>query len=193
MLLGVCIAAQARAPVSTPPATLTNPAPDSAPAGKRAATDRLLDALKAAPTEQAAAALENQLQQMWLHAGTPTVTLLMSRGLRSLQAGQDDEAVGSFSDAIILQPDVAEAWHQRALARYHAGDVNGAIHDLEQTVQLEPRNFAAFRTLADIAAAREDWKGAYASWQKVMELDPKTLNGEDRLRLLKRKAVGEDT
>lgn len=193
MFLTVCIAAQAQAPVSTPPATLTNPAPASAPPDKRAATDRLLDALKAAPTEQAAAALENQLQQMWLHAGTPTVTLLMSRGLRSLQAGQDDEAVGSFSDAIILQPDVAEAWHQRALARYHAGDVNGAIRDLEQTVQLEPRNFAAFRTLADIAAAQEDWKGAYASWQQVMELDPKTPNGEDRLRLLKRKAVGEDT
>ena len=51
----------------------------------------------------------------------------------------------------------------------------------------------AFRTLADIATAREDWKGAYAAWQKVMELDPKTPGGEERLRLLKRKAVGEET
>jgi tetratricopeptide (TPR) repeat protein len=163
------------------------------PAEKRAATNHLLDALKAAPDEQSAAGLEGQLQQTWLRAGTPAVTLLMSRGLRSLQSGQDDEAVSSFSDAITLQPDVAEAWRQRALARYHAGDVNGAIHDLEETVRLEPRNFAAFRTLADIATAREDWKGAYAAWQKVMELDPKTPGGEERLRLLKRRAVGEDT
>ncbi len=80
----------------------------------------------------------------------------------------------SFSDAITLQPDDAEAWHQRAIARYHAGDITGAIHDLQQTVTLEPRDFAAFRTLADISAAREDWKGAYAAWQKVLELDPKT-------------------
>jgi tetratricopeptide (TPR) repeat protein len=163
------------------------------PAERRAATDRLLDALKAAPDERTAAGLESQLEETWLHAGTPAVTLLMSRGLRSLQAGEDDEAVNSFSDAITLQPDVAEAWYQLALARYHAGDVNGAIHDLEETVQLEPRDFAAFRTLANIAAAREDWKGAYAAWQKVMELDPKTQDGEERLRLLKRKAVGEDT
>jgi cytochrome c-type biogenesis protein CcmH/NrfG len=162
-------------------------------AEKRAATDRLLDALKVAPDEQSAAGLEGQLEQTWLRAGTPAVTLLMSRGLRSLQAGQDDEAVNSFSDAITLQPDTAEAWHQRALARYHAGDVNGAIHDLEETVRLEPRDFAAFRTLAEIATAREDWKGAYAAWQKVMDLDPKTPGGEERLRLLKRKAVGEDT
>jgi lipoprotein NlpI len=71
--------------------------------------------------------------------------------------------------------------------------VTGAIHDLQETVRLEPRNFAAFRTLTDIAAAREDWKGAYAAWQKVLEIDPKTPGGEERLKELKRKAVGEDT
>ena len=163
------------------------------PADKRAATDHLLDALQSAPDERAASALENQLEETWLRAGTPAVTLLLSRGLRSLKAGQDEEAVGAFSDAIILQPELAAAWHQRALARYHAGDVNGAIHDLEQTVRLEPRDFSAFRTLTDIAVAREDWKGAYAAWQKVMELDPKTPHGEERMRLLKRRAVGEDT
>ena len=176
MLLGLCVAAHAQTP-----------------AEKRAATDHLVDALKRAPNEQAAAVLESQLEQTWLRAGTPAVTLLMSRGLRSLLAAQNDEAVASFSDAITLQPDAAEAWHQRARARYLEGDVNGAIHDLEETVRLEPRNFAAFRTLADIATAREDWKNAYAAWQKVMELDPKTRGGEERLRLLKRRAVGEDT
>lgn len=169
------------------------PAQAQAPAEKRAAVDRLLNALKAAPDENAAAHLEAQLEQTWLHAGSPAVTLLMSRGLRSLHAGQDDEATESFSDAITLQPDVDEAWHQRALARYHAGDVNGAIRDLEQTVRLEPRNFAAFRSLARIAEAREDWKGAYAAWQKVLELDPKTPGGEEHMRVLKRKAVGEET
>jgi tetratricopeptide (TPR) repeat protein len=162
-------------------------------AEQRAATDRLLDALKVAPDERAAAGLEGQLEQIWLRSGSPAVTLLMSRGLRTMKAGEDDEAINSFSDAITLQPNVAEAWHQRALARYQTGDVNGAIHDLEETVQLEPRDFAAFRTLTEIAMAREDWKGAYAAWQKVMELDPKTPGGEERLRLLKRKAVGEDT
>ena len=163
------------------------------PAERRAAVDRLLDALKVAPDEQSAAGLEGQLQQVWLNAGSPAVTLLLSRGLRSLQAGQADEAVDSFSDAITLQPDLGEAWHQRALARYHAGDVGGAIRDLEQTVHLEPRDFLAFRTLTEISIAREDWKGAYAAWQKVLELDPKTPGGEERLRLLKRKALGEDT
>lgn len=163
------------------------------PAEQRAGIDRLLDALKAAPDERAAAAIEDQLQQAWLHAGTPAVTLLMGRGLRTLQAGETGDAVDAFSDAIILQPDAAAAWHQRAIARYHAGDTTGAIRDLQQTVTLEPRNFAAFRTLAEISAAREDWKGAYTAWQKVLELDPKTPGGADRLKDLKKHAFGEDT
>ena len=163
------------------------------PTDRKAAVDHLLEALKGAPNPQAASMLEDQLQQTWLRSGTAAVTLLMSRGLRLAQAGQDDDAVETFSDAITLQPDVAEAWHQRAVTRYHAGDVTGAVRDLQETLRLEPRDFSAFRTLADIAAAREDWKGAYAAWQKVLELDPKTAGGEERLRVLKRKAVGEDT
>ena len=40
-------------------------------------------------------------------------------------------------------------------------------------MRLEPRDFAAFRTLADISAAREDWKGAYAAWQKSWNSIPR--------------------
>lgn len=162
-------------------------------ADKRASTDRLLEALKAAPDERAAALLEEQIQQAWLQAGSPAVTLLMSQGLRLLQAGQNDGAVESFTDAITLAPEVAEAWRQRAIARHHAGDSAGAIQDLQETLKREPRDFAAFRSLAEIASAREDWKSAFAAWQKVMELDPKTPGGEARLKELKRKAFGEET
>jgi tetratricopeptide (TPR) repeat protein len=158
---------------------------------RRAATDKLLDALKAAPSEAMAAPLEAQIVQMWFEAGTPAVTLLMSRGVRELKAGANDEAVDVFSDALILDPKLAEAYHQRAIARFHAGDTPGAVRDLEATLKLEPRAFPALRTLAEIAAAREDWKSAFTAWQKLLEINPKTPGGEDRLRELKRKAFGE--
>ncbi|MBS0644452.1 MAG: tetratricopeptide repeat protein [Acetobacteraceae bacterium] len=160
---------------------------------KQANIDKMLDALKSAPDERVAAMLEEQVQQAWLQAGTPAVTLLMSQGLRLLQAGQNDNAVESFTDAITLSPELAEAWHQRAIARYRAGDTAGALQDLQETLRREPRNFAAFRMLSTIASARDDWKSAYAAWQKVIELDPKTPGGDARLKELKRKAVGEET
>jgi tetratricopeptide (TPR) repeat protein len=161
-------------------------------ADRRAETSHLLDALKAAPSEDIAAPLEEKVRQKLLEAGTPAVTLLMSRGLRDLKTEANDDAVDVFTDAITLDPNLAEAYHQRAIARYHTGDTLGAIRDIEQTLQHEPRDFAALRTLAGISAAREDWKGAYAAWQKLLEIDPKTPGGADRLNEFRRKAFGED-
>ncbi len=163
------------------------------PAEKRALANKLLDALKNASSEDAAAPIEMQIRQLWANGGTPAVSLLMSRGLRELHAGAMDDAIEDFGDAITLDPTLAEAYRQRAVARYEAGDTMGAIADLQATVQREPREFAAFETLSHIAEAREDWKNAYAAWQKVMEIDPKTPGGEDRLNELKRKALGEET
>ena len=160
---------------------------------KPAPISTLLDALKNAPNEAAAVPLELQLRQRWVNAGSPAVTLLMSRGLRELKAGEDDEAIKDFGDAIVLDPALAEAYHQRAIARYHAGDTAGAIADIEAALRQEPRDFAALQTLSHIAEARSNWKGAFDAWQKVLEIDPMTPGGQDRLKDLKRKAFGEET
>lgn len=161
-------------------------------AEKRATLDRLLTALKSAPNEQVAGPLEQRITQLWLNQGTPAVTLLMSRGLRELKANAGQDAIEDFSDAIALDPNLAEAYHQRAIARFAAGDTTGAIADIQATLQHEPRSFAAFSTLSAIAEARKDWKGAYDAWQKVLEIDPMTPGGQDRLKTLRRHAFGEE-
>lgn len=163
------------------------------PSEKRAAAEKLLETLRNAPNAEVAGALEARIQQLWVDGSTAAVTLLMHRGLRELQGGSHDAAIAAFGDAIVLDPTLAEAWHQRGVARYQGGDTPGAVVDLQETLKREPRSFAAWKTLAEIAAAREDWTGAYGAWRKLMEIDPKTPNGDERLRELKRKAVGEDT
>ena len=63
---------------------------------------------------------------------------------------------------------------------------------IQATLQREPRSFVAFQTLSAISEARKDWKGAYEAWRKVLEIDPKTPGGEERLKDLKRRALGEE-
>jgi hypothetical protein len=46
--------------------------------------------------------------------------------------------------------------------------------------------------LERIAEGREDWKAAYDAWQHVLDIDPRTPNGEDRLKDLRRKAFGDN-
>jgi tetratricopeptide (TPR) repeat protein len=161
-------------------------------AEKRAALDRMLGTLKSAPSEAIASPLEQQIRQLWLNSGTPAVTLLMSRGLREMKADASQDAIDDFTAAITLDPNLAEAYHQRAIARFAAGDTPGAIADIQATLQREPRSFAALETLSAIAEARKDWKGAYDAWQKVLEVDPKTPGGEERLKDLRRHALGEE-
>ena len=111
---------------------------------KRAALDKLLGALKTAPSEEIAGPLEERIRQLWLNSGTPAVTLLMSRGLREMKADANQDAIEDFTAAITLDPNLAEAYHQRAIARFAAGDTQGAIADIQATLQHEPRSFAAF-------------------------------------------------
>lgn len=198
-LLGLLLVtpASAQSPTQPPPAASPPAAPPDRAAQtateRRAALDQALAALRAAGTEQEAAALEAKLRQLWLNAGTPAVTLLLGRGLREMQAGAHEEATRDFEAALVLDPQHAEAWHQIARARHALGDTPGAIAAISETLRREPGHFAALQTLSRIAEAREDWKGAYAAWQKVLELAPKLEGGETKLKDLKRRALGDET
>jgi len=153
----------------------------------------MLDALKSAPSEAEAAPMELRLEQFWLEQGSPAVTLLVGRGVRDLAAGANQEAIGDFDAAIALDPDVAELYYRRGLAKLALGDTRGAVRDIEETLRREPRHFAAWRTLSHVAENRQDWKSAYAAWQKLLDIDPKTPGGADKLKDLKRRALGEVT
>ena len=160
-------------------------------AARKAQIDDLLAALKNASSETEAVVLEGHLRQLWLQAGSPAVTLLMARGLRDLKAASGQEAEQDFDGAIALDPEVAEAYDQRALARFQQGKVAEAIRDIEEALKHEPRDFFALRHLADIAEARKDWPGAFAAWQKLLAIDPKTPGGEQKMKELRKRALGE--
>jgi tetratricopeptide (TPR) repeat protein len=179
------------------PAAAQAPAAPANPAPVKPTTqqtlDRLFGMLKVAPDESSASAVEGAIQGQWLAEATPATKLLLMHGFKSLTDDHANEALDDFDAALDLQPDLAEGWHGRAMARAKVGDVNGAERDIEEVMKREPRQFAALQDLSRIAEQRGDWKGAYAAWSRAMELDPKTPGGADRLKDLKRRAFGDST
>ena len=179
------------------PALAQSPAPSpahppAAPADPKAALNTMLSALRAAPNEQVAKALEDQIRDAWAKAASPAVRLLLTRGARELEEGAAGDATDSFDAALDLDPTLLEAWRGRAQARLRGGDSAGAIRDIQEVLRREPRDFAALQDLSHIAEAQHDWKGALSAWQKVLDLDPKTPDGRDRLQDLRRRALGDN-
>ncbi len=181
LLVLLLLAGPAASPAAAPADAETTASP----------SDNLAAALKAAPNETAALALEEQIRESWAHAGTPAVRLLVSRGSRELSEGAPGDALDSFDAALDLTPDLLDGWRGRAAARRSLGDYAGAVRDLEELLRRDPTSFIAFEDLSRVAEARGDWNSALAAWQKVLELDPQTPGGQTRLRDLKRRALGE--
>ena len=151
----------------------------------------LLDALAEAPDTAAAAGLEVRISRQWLQSGGATVAMLLNHAAQNLAGNDAEDARADVEAAEALAPDNLEVIHYRALARYHKGDVAGAYRDLEEVLSREPRHFAAWRSLSEIAEAQGNLKAAFAAWQKLIALDPKTKDGAAHLEDLRRRVEGE--
>jgi tetratricopeptide (TPR) repeat protein len=158
---------------------------------RQAELGSLLQALKTAPDASVANLIEQRVRLLWAQGGSPAAVLLEARGARDLVDNADKDAITALDAALVIDPDYAAAYADRALARFRNGDVGGAVADIETALQHEPTMFAVFDTLSRIAEARGDWQAALMAWQHVADADPMGQGVAQRLQALQRKAVGE--
>ena len=187
LLLLAPVASHAQAPTPTPA-----PLPRGAEA-RRAELDRAFAALKDAPDAAGAALVEARIRQLWAQAITPSVTLLLRRGVRNLEADQAEDALEDFDAAITLGPEVAEAWHLRAQAQARLGEAAAAARDLQESLRLEPRNWGALLTLAALQQEQGNTAGALRSLDAALAIHPKLPGGAARREELRRKVEGDAT
>lgn len=169
------------------------PAPNRQQESRRAELDTLFESLRTAPDEPSAMMIENRIRAIWIEGASPAAVLLLRRGARNLAARTNDEALEDFDAALILSPNSAEAWHQRAQAYAALGDAPAAARDLQEALRLEPRHFGALLTLSMLQEERGDARAALRSMEAALALHPKLRGGAERLRDLRRKAEGDAT
>jgi len=155
--------------------------------------ERAFAGLRDAPDPQGAQMAEAVIRQIWGRQATPSVALLLNRGVRNLRAGQAGDALEDFDAALTLAPRFADAWHWRAQAQAASGDPAAAARDLAEVLRLEPRHWPALATLSRIQEGRGDAAGALRSHEAVLGIHPLIPGGLERLRELRRAAEGDDT
>ena len=92
--------------------------------------------------------------------------------LRAALAKEPADALADMERAVTLQPDRTYLRVNRAVARYHAGDLNGALADFDYVVELEPTNYAALFNRAMLRLELKDNDRALRDLNRLLALRP---------------------
>lgn len=147
-------------------------------------SQELLDKLKTVASEEEAATIEEEIWDAWLVSGSPTVDIMMKRGLEYQESQDAQSARDMFDRALAVKPDYAEAWNRRALLFFNDGKYDEAIADLESTLTYEPRHFGAWIGLGMIFESIDRPDAALKAYRKALEIHPHAAaaqQGEKRL------------
>lgn len=149
--------------------------------------------LRAASAASHAIAIEAEIWRIWGESSDADAQALYARGTAAMAAGDARTASAAFDLLVQVQPRFAEAWNKRATLRYLVGDDDGSIADIRRTLALEPHHFGALSGLALILERRGRPVEAARSLKAALAINPFLPGGQERLRILERKAGGEPT
>ncbi|MGV8997172.1 MAG: tetratricopeptide repeat protein [Parvibaculaceae bacterium] len=139
---------------------------------RNALLDNLFSELAKAHNEAEGKAIETAIGQLWLQSGSPSIDILMQRGLDFFEAKNYERAFFYFNEVVILDPEYAEGWHKRATVYYVQNNYSRALADLEQVLRLEPRQYVAMGGLAVMLEELGDKKGALDVFRRALAINP---------------------
>jgi tetratricopeptide (TPR) repeat protein len=154
--------------------------------------DFLFGALKAAPDEMTAKAVEERIWAVWVVSPSDTANLLMTR-VRTAVEQQDTDLAIQLLDAIIkIKPDYVEAWNRRATLYYMKKDYGHALADIREVLKREPRHFGALSGLGLILQDIGDDKQALEVYRRALAVYPRLQRIPDLVKSLSEKVEGRD-
>ncbi len=154
--------------------------------------DTLFDALKIAPDDASAKAIEDRIWSVWMVSGSDTCTLLMSRARAATDAKDYGLAIKLLNAVVEIKPDYVEAWNRRATIYYLKQDYARALADIAQVLAREPRHFGALSGLGLILQDIGDDKHALEAYRRALAIDPHLENLSEVVKTLTEKVEGRN-
>ena len=165
----------------------------SIPKGERNRNiDFLFGALKAAPDDASAKAVEDRIWAVWTGAGNETTNLLMARAKKAADDQDYDLAVRLLSSVIEIKPDFTEAWNRRATVYFLQKDYTNSMADIAKVLSREPRHFGALSGMGLIMQEVGDEKHALDAYRRALEVYPRLKGMEEKVKTLAEKVDGRN-
>ena len=178
-----------------PPKTAKRGPPTPALPKTAAERDRALGDLYAllatAEDENAAKAIAEGIERIWLHSGSPTVDLLLGRAMKAAGTKNYDRAL-KFLDHVVEQaPDFTEGWSRRAYVHFQRNELTYALGDLRRALALDPNHFKSLDGLAQILREIGQKKAALQVFRHLNEVHPYWGGAQQAIDELSREVEGQ--
>jgi tetratricopeptide (TPR) repeat protein len=154
--------------------------------------DFLFGALKAAPDESTAKAIEQRIWALWAVSRSDTANLLMMRVKTAIDQKDNDLAITLLDAIVKIKPDYVEAWNRRATIYYGKKDYGHALADIREVLKREPRHFGALSGLGLILQDIGDDKQALEVYRRALSVYPRFERIPDLVKTLSEKIEGRD-
>ena len=152
----------------------------------------LFGALKVAPDEVTAKAVEERIWALWTATHSDTTTLLMARAQAAMEKHDVDLAIKLLDAVIKIKPQYVEAWNRRATIYYMKKDYGRALADIREVLRREPRHFGALSGLGLILQDLGDDKQALEVYRRALAVYPRLQRIPDVVKELQQKVEGRD-
>jgi tetratricopeptide (TPR) repeat protein len=154
--------------------------------------DFLFGALKAAPDDATAKAIEERIWTVWAASRSDTTNLLMTRVKTAVEAKDLDLAVKLLDSIVKIKPDYVEGWNRRATIFYMRKDYGRALNDIREVLKREPRHFGALAGFGLILQDIGDDKQALEVYRRALSVYPRMERIPDLVKTLQEKVEGRD-
>lgn len=134
---------------------------------------RLLNQLSQAKTAARGREIEAQLWEYWFsESPTPDARQWLEQGRKSRESYDYAAAEHLFDQLIDTQPDYAEGYNQRAFVRFLREDFDGALADLETTLEMKPWHFGALSGMYHVLRFQNRHGAAFDMLRNAVTIHP---------------------
>jgi putative PEP-CTERM system TPR-repeat lipoprotein len=106
-----------------------------------------------------------------------SVEFLDALGRSQAAAGDFNQAIATFNELVLAQPESADAQSRLAGAYLSSGDVAAGKKALTRAVEIMPNHVSALQSLFDLALSEKRYKDAFEIARKVKDTWPNALIG----------------
>lgn len=132
------------------------------------------------------------LWECWMNEQGSTARRELEKGIRKMNKGDLEGALGDFVKLVKRYPRWAEAHNKHATVLYLLGNARLSYQVCRTVVTLKPNHFGAWNGMALCAARLERWQAALEAARKALSLQPGAQANMDLIQLAQAKLAEEE-